>query len=206
MAILTGQIIVDEISTALQDINADRRWPTADLLEYINSGAREIERLAPHLVSATSEVALVAGCMQTIPAGSGRILNNISLPMYNKGVGGGVIGSAITSIQESSLALFNPNWQVDAAAGVAVHFMTSEEAPYQYKVWPAQPVAPASIDITTSVIPVNILLTGLVPVSDRHANALRDYGLYRAFSMETTASDKEKATAYYQLFLSGIKG
>lgn len=201
MAITAGQIF-DKIERLVVD-ETNVRWTVAELLGWLNSGQREIVLLKPNSLTATTNVTLVAGTKQELPA-TGLVLIDVT---RNMGSGGTTAGRAITPIDRRLLDTTNPNWHADTAAAEAKHYCYDIRNPKVFYVWPPQPTSTTQqIEIIQSISPTDATTeSSNISLDDIYEGPLIDYILYRAYSKDAEfAGSSDKAQVHYQAFQNAL--
>lgn len=207
MGTLTAQNLIDRVNDTLQD-TTNVRWPTAELLRYLNDGQREVVLLRPDASVTTQAVQLAANeTRQALPATGVRLLD----ATRNMGSAGTTPGSAIRLIAREVLDTQVPTWHSDVGQTVVKHYMFDPRAPKQFYVYPrVHATTQVWVELVYSSAPTDVAgLNNTITLDDIYANALIDFVLYRAYSKDAEyAANATYATQRYQSFLAslGIKG
>ena len=204
MPTIFGSEVLDRAGIILQD-TTNIRWPTDELLGWLNDGQREIVLRKPdaHTVSAAM-VLVVSETKQSIPA-SGIMLIDI---VRNMGTGGSTPGRAITRTERYILDSQRPDWNTETGSSIVKHYMFDERSPRVFYVYPPQPAAtPGYVEIVYSSAPAD-LATGAdtLTLDDIYASALLDYVLYRAYSKDSDIAPNapQRAVGHYNAFLQSL--
>lgn len=203
MAIKVNSII-DRAATLIQDAT-NVRWPTAELLDWMNDGQREIVLMKPQASVKNESTLLVAGeTKQSLPS-AGIML--IDVPR-NMGATGAIAGDAIRVVTREVLDAQRPGWHSDANAdGKIRHFMFDPRDPKNFYVYPKAPATAWYVEIVYSATPTDCTsgVNDVIQIDDIYANALLDYVLYRAYSKDAEyAQNANLAIAHYQAFSNSL--
>lgn len=189
--------IIDQVKVTLMDVDG-ARWPTGELVEWLNKAVREIIRLVPDAGVLTIDHALVAGVRQTLPTGGLRLVDVV------KNATG---GAAIRQMDRDVLDVYRPAWRTETNAVVQGYLYDSRD-PKSFEVFPGRAGA-ASVTIVYQAIPDEADVGENLPLDDIYQGAVIDYMLFRAHSKdsEDSSPDMQRAQAYYQGFLAtlGVK-
>lgn len=175
-SILTSEII-DEASTILFD-KTQVRWPSADLISYLNAGQFQIVCLKPEAGIKNESVLGVAGeTKQTLPAGGIQFMRLTR----NMGTDGLSPSKAIKPADMDMMDAENEDWHTDAATDNVLHFMFRESDPLTYYVWPKL-TASRYYEIVYSSAPDEVAATtDPITIADIYRNALVNWILYTAY-------------------------
>jgi len=202
MPTIVGSSILDRASIILQD-TTNIRWPSDELLGWLNDGQREIVLRKPDAYTKTSSVMLTASeTKQAIPS-DGIILIDVI-----RNMGTGVTpGRAITRTERYILDGQRPNWNTETASATVKHYMFDERNQKTFYVYPPQPTTPGYIEIVYSAAPADLAtVASTLTLDDIYASALLDYTLYRAYSKDAdiAPSAPQRAVGHYQAFMQSI--
>lgn len=179
MGTITAQTIIDKAQIVLQDTTAVR-WSEPELLGWLNDGQREIVILRPDANATIANTTLVAGTLQTIPAGGYQLLGVIR----NMGSSGNTPGRAVRRVDRDTLDSQIPDWHTAASSDTTVHFVFESTVPKRFYVYPPAN-AGQRLEISYSAAPADVAALGnTITLDDIYANPLTDYILYRAFSKD----------------------
>jgi hypothetical protein len=206
MGTITGQQITDRAWIILQDTvgTSGVRWPSTEVLLWLNDGLREVVINLPTSCVKTAIRTLTAGTRQTLE-GLG-ITDGIQFAKFprNFAADGTTPGRAVIVRPMSWLDETQPNWHNDTAAPAA-HYMFDANDPKTFYVWP-----PANGTLKGEIVyyatpAVLASLANAIDIDDIYANALQYYVLFRSFSKNANyTKNPQLATAYYQLFLQSL--
>lgn len=208
-----GTITADKLYARAQRILQDTtsiRWPTSELLDWLDDGMLEVTLLRPEASITNSTIAMTANSTkQTLPAAALQLIK----VTRNMGAAGSTPGAAIRLVSMDILDSQNPNWHTDTAAAAVKHYMFDPRDPKTFYVYP-QPNSTYHLEVVYSSAPTKVTRSGAAPnetstsaisVDDIYANALLDYMLYRAYSKDATfAQNSQLAVAHYAAFQNSL--
>jgi hypothetical protein len=207
MATLTAQNVIDRVNDTLQD-TTNVRWPTTELLRYLNDSQREIVLLRPDASVTTAAVALTANeTKQSLPTSGVRLLD----VTRNMGTAGSTPGTAIRLISREVLDTQVSTWHSDTGQTVVKHYVFDPRNPKIFYVYPRVHASTAVyVELVYSSSPADVSAIGnTITLDDIYANAMIDFMLYRAYSKDAEyAANSAYASQHYQSFLTslGLKG
>jgi hypothetical protein len=196
MATITSTTIVTKVSLLLQDAT-NIRWPTSELLDWLNDGQREIVMYKPNACIKNIDVALIAGTKQSLPA------DGVSLIDISRNTGGNAVRATNRQVLDAQI----PDWHASAKANAkVVHYCYSPTDPRTFYVYPPSPGA-NSVEVIYCASPANATLGGVISIDDIYATPLINYIAYRAYSKDAEyAENATFAQGYYQAFMAQITG
>ncbi len=188
--------IIANASTLLQD-TTNVRWPTLELLAWLNEGQREIAAVKPNASITHGNIALIGGTKQTLPTGAISLIEIIR----NRGSSGVSEGNAVRLITREILDAQIPDWHSVTATLVVKHYMYSPLSPRTFYVYPPMSSTAYVEGIYVSAPTDAATVAANIGVDDIYAPALLNYVMYRAHSKEAEyTANAALATAYYQTF------
>ena len=198
----TAQSILQRVIITLQDPNAIR-WPTAELVRYMNDGQRDIVLVRPDATSKVGTMSLAAGARQTLPSDGAKLMEIIRNSGGNK--------RAIRMVSRVVLDAQVPDWYNATGVTEIKHYMFDSREPRVFYVYPPAASTGVSVDMVYSAYPTEITepaanalytaVTGNISVADIYVNALVNYILYRAYSKDSENSlNASLAASFYQLY------
>jgi len=194
--------IVDRAETILQD-TTNVRWPSAELVDWLNAGQVEVVLLKPNShVTHAAVVLVISETKQSIPSAGIQLIDVVR----NMGTGGSTPGDAIRLIDRKLLDEQVPDWHSATGSAVVKHFMFDPRNPRNFFVYPPQPgSSPGYVDIVYSATPAAASAGGNITLGDEYANVLLDYILYRAYQKDADyAENSQRAALYYQAFIGAL--
>jgi hypothetical protein len=204
MPTIVGSSILDRASIILQD-TTNIRWPSDELLGWLNDGQREIVLRKPDAYTKSSSVVLTASeTKQSIPSDGIQLIDIVR----NMGTGASP-GRAITRTERYILDGQRPNWNTETGSATVKHYMFDERNPKTFYVYPPQAVAPGYIELVYSAAPADLATSAsTLTLDDIYASALLDYVLYRAYSKDAdiAPSAPQRAIGHYQAFTQSVIG
>lgn len=207
---VTAQSVVRRAFDIIQDTTAVR-WPTNELVRYLNDAQREVAMYRPDAMSTNTTLTCAAGSRQTIgsltPAG-------VKLISVVRNAASSGTKRAVRLIEREILDAQNPTWHAMTGTVDALHYMFDPRDPKTFYVYPPALVT-TQLDIVYSALPTEITepadgatytaVSGNLGVPDIFANAVLDYILYRAYSKDSEyAGNAQRAQAHYQAFANSM--
>lgn len=198
----TAQSVLKRAVVTLLDPNAVR-WPTAELVRYLNDGQRDIVLVRPDATSKTATITLAAGARQTLPSDGAKLMEIIRNTSGNK--------RAIRLVSRVVLDAQVPDWYSAKGATEIKHYMFDPREPRVFYVYPPAANTGVTVDSVYSAYPTEIAepaanalhtaVTGDISVADIYVNALVNYILYRAYSKDSENTlNASLAASFYQLY------
>lgn len=197
MADFQQQDVMLEASLILQD---DRftRWPMPTLNLFINGALREIMLHKPNAFAQTIELPLARGALQKMPDEYPILLRiTRNLVTSDTTPAGRAGGAQITLVSRQMLDAVSPDWSNPNSARYSAevkHFMFDVAEPDHFYVYPANTgrgvveamvaVEPARIGPPASSQELLSSWSKVVPIKEAYRQAVVDYMLFRAFSMD----------------------
>lgn len=192
---MTVASILARAAIQLQD-STHIRWPTTELLDWLNDGQREIVLKKPNASTHNTSMALLAGARQTLPASAVLLLDVVrNLP-----------GSAIRLVSREILDSQIPNWYSQMPQTQVMHYCYRELDPQTFYVYPPNN-GTGVVELVYSAAPADAQLDGIISLDDIYGSALLDYLLYRAYSKDAEfAANDSRAISHYQAFQNALGG
>lgn len=185
------------------------RWPTAQLLGWLNEGQRFIYKVRKDSSAKVTTMALVAGTKQTLPAEADLLLDVIRNATVDAGPPETVTyGRALRKTSQPLLDAQAPEWHSHTARATVTDYMYDPRVPKTFFVYPPS-TGTTHVEVKYSVAPVNLAATtDAISIDDVYEPVLLDWVLMRAYSLETEESLMQRATLYRQSVESqlAIKG
>lgn len=202
MATILTQSIIDRAGVILLDAGKVR-WPSNEMILWLNDGQREAAIFKPNIYVLNTNVSLVAGTKQALPAEANSLVEIVR----NMGAGGLVPGRPIRIATRESLDSQIPDWHAaQAATTVVKHFIYSPLDPKNYYVYPASPGG-VMVEAVFNASPPDATIGGVITLDDIYSSALLNFVLYRAYAKDTEfAANAATSDKYYQSFLTILRG
>jgi hypothetical protein len=196
--------ITSRAAAILNDANV--RWPTSELIDWLNDGQREVASIRPGASVTSGPITLTAGkTKHTLPVGAVELLEI----KRNLGADGLTPGKVINYTKTEYLDALQPDWHAATPSTVIDQYCYDfERDPKHFYTYPpAHAVTTVQVEAVITVMPTDCVLGGNINIGDEYTNALLDYVLYRAFDKNTEMSNVTRASGYYNAFLQrlGIK-
>jgi hypothetical protein len=190
--------IIDRAQVLIQDTTGVR-WPTAELLDWINDGQREVCLFKPSVGAKNETSALASGTKQSIPS-SGLGLLRIVRNMTSTGDG----ARAVRIIDREVLDTQLPDWHSETAVADVKHYMFDDLDPTNYYVYPPND-GNGHLEIIYAATPLAVSTGGNISIPDVYANGLLDYVLFRAYGKDSDhAGNAQRSGQHYQLFTTSL--
>lgn len=203
MPTITTASIITKAQTILQDTTGVR-WPTLELLGWLNDGQREVAFYKPNAHVKGAGVKLVAGTRQDLPADGIQLIDVVR----NLGSTGAAPGRAIRMVVREILDAQLPGWHYERPNAEVVHYSYSMLDPKAYYVYPPQPAANQNyVELVYGASPPDATEGGAITIDDTYQTALLDYVLYRAYLKDAEyAADSGRAQHHQQAFIGALTG
>lgn len=208
---IAASTILDRASKVVMD-TTNVRWPTTELIQWLNDGQREIVLHRPDAKPVSAQITLETGTRQKLASGTGA--GGVGADTYpaklldvicNVGVSGRT--SAVRLVQREVLDAQTPSWHGQTGSTTIKHYMTDPRDPLAFYVYPPA-ASGAKVEILCSAYPKDVtdpVSNSNIDVPDIYANALLDYVLYRAYSKDSEyAGNAQRAQFHYQSFANSL--
>ncbi len=196
----TAQSILQRVTEALFD-RTSVKWTVDRLVRYLNDGQRDIVTLRPDAMNTSTDLALVAGAKQALPADGEKLIDVLANATGSK--------RACTKVDRALLDNQIPGWRGLTGATEILHWLYDPREPKAFEVYPPA-ASGASLMIEYAKRPTDIAepaagslytaVTGDISVGDLFGNALQDYILYRCHAENTQYAQPARAQAHYAAF------
>jgi hypothetical protein len=203
MATITVASILTKVSTILQD-PSNIRWPTDELILWLNDGQREVALYKPNAFVINTAVICATGTKQTLPAAALSLIDVVR----NMGTNGTTPGNAIRAVSREILDSQVPGWHSSTASAVVKHFVYSALDSKTFYVYPPQPASSQGyIELVYIAAPTDATSGSTITIDDIYVTGLINYTLYRAYSKDAEyANNTALAASYYQQFQGLLQG
>lgn len=212
---MLGSELLTRVAIILQD-TSHVRWPLTELVYWINDGQRAIVLAKPSAKSASVEIELEEGTLQTLPT---AYLALLRIPCNLTAITPRVRGRAIRPTTRDLLDSSEPNWHSNATVNfnkTVRQYVYDEQNPREFYVYPGND-GTGLIEAVVSTLPTDLVATGATDLIGSYATALSlpetysvpllDYVVFRAFAKDDIAAEVSRARLHYQAFASvlGLK-
>lgn len=170
------------------------------LLGFVNDAIREAAIVQPALFSTIADYTCVPdSCEQGITYADAAMLLEV-LCIHG--------GNSVTPFDFPSMDAFHPSWRTDAE-GPAQQWAKFANDPFKFYIYPKAPA------LTQQVLDVRYvrnpaanfdLLDAITELPDVYKTALHDYVVYRVSMKDDEFVDSNRATAFYNTYVSKLKG
>jgi len=190
--------IINRAQVLIQDTTGVR-WPTSELLDWINDGQREVCLFKPSVGAKNETLSLVAGTKQSIPA-SGLGLLRVVRNMTAAGAG----ARAVRIINREVLDTQLPDWHSTTGTADVKHYMFDDLDPTTYYVYPPNN-GNGKLEVIYAATPSAVTSSDDISIPDVYANSLLDYVLFRAYGKDSDhAGNAQRSVQHYQLFTASL--
>jgi len=192
--------IIARVRDLLQDNTTVPRWSNANLLDAYNEALLAVVQNRPDVNSQVITFACQAKAMQTLPAGTYRLLDVISNPSTGRGV------QETTRRTMDSLL---PLWTTMMGTEVE-QYIYDQKSPAIFYVYPT-PEADHRLNLLVSQAPVRVVISDFVndttvfALDELWLNPVINYMLFRAYSMDMeTEANMQQAQNYLAMFANDL--
>ncbi len=188
-----GTIVVqDTIDKARADLVDDDAvtWSDADLIEDYNEAIRAFVQVKPDSAQVTGFIPLVAGTVQTLPAGGTIVFDVFENEVSER---------RITQVDEELLDEVSRFWPAGNKVEDVRHFCYDPRNKNQYRVWPPND-GTGSVRASYAAVPPPVAYLDVLPIGDQWEPAIYAYILGAAYRRNTQRQDLTKSTAYMGRF------
>ena len=189
--------VLKRCSTDLSDTGRVR-WTESMLLEFLSDAMRQTVLVRPDSNSTVAVELLAAGnTKQRIPRSAVRFLSLVR----NMGAGGTSPGLPIVPTTREAMDSASATWHTDGTSSVVDHYLYNPDTPGYFYVSP-----PPTVDVYVEMeyakdIEDLAALSDELPLSSIWIEPLREYVLYRAFSLNaSSANDRTRADSHLGQF------
>lgn len=196
MGTVTAQTLINRAGYLLED-TGNVSWSRTELLGWLNEGQSQVVAFAPGANTDRTNVTLVAGTAQTLPADT---LVLVDIPRNTN-------GPAVRSVARELLDDSPVDWHTQTATKLVKNFVYDANDQYAFYVYPPNN-GQGQVTIVYARVPDQLTNESQpIEVDDSYQAAILNYMLYRAFSKDTdfVAGGAQKAGAYYEAFKDALQ-
>ena len=200
MGTRTVQSILDRAWIQAHDLKPNKRWPSNEGLMWVADAQLAVVAELPRAYTQTAIVTAQPGTRQSLDAlGLARGVQPVDIT-NNVSADGLTAGSPITKIARAHLDDYERNWHATSAQE-ADHWMTDDEDPKVFYLYPAISDA-GRIRIVYAAMPPDLIsLTQVIALDDIYAEAAQYHLLHSMFSKDITKlKSAQYAAQYLQMF------
>lgn len=212
----TATNIIRRCQTTLNDAQGVR-WPTTELVDWINDGLRQVALEAPTVVGATVVIDLAAGTRQTLASNAATLIR-VNCNVTATGQSVTTRGKDILPITRGALASHMPGWQdtsILPASSVVTYVIEDSQVPGEFYVVPGND-GTGQIEAVVAQRPTEIAYASpdpldadnygvTVELDDMYLTAMVDFVLSKAFAKDTTiANGMQRSQAHYASFANAL--
>ena len=200
MGTITAGAIIDKAEIILQD-TTNARWPSDELLGWLNDGQREIVLQKPDSYAQNEAMELSSGTKQSIPSGGIQLIDVIR----NMGADGSTAGNVVRLIDRRILDDQNPDWHSEEQDTSIEHYCFDDRDPKRFYVYPPAD-GTTQLEIVYASAPTSVSeTTGTITLDDIYSNALLDYILYRAYLKDAGyTANNQRAMSAFRSFMASL--
>lgn len=185
---LAASVILDGAATTLLDQDGIS-YPRPTLLGWLNEALRATAFVKPDMYVKDTDVALVAGITQELPADAVALIN---IPQ-NSGT-----GRVITQVPAKLLDECNRFWPSATRQAAVEHYTSDPRNALRFRIYPPND-GTGSVEMVYGAVPPTIATEDDdIPVKDSYQTALTDFVLGKAYAENSKKGDITKATASMQ--------
>lgn len=202
MTTLAVSEVVNRAARMLYD-KTKVRWSEQELVDYCNDAELQTVQHRPDLAAHNTNVQLVAGTRQTIPADGIRFLKAIR----NRGSAGATNGNAIRQAYMEALDSEVPDWHSRTTNSEVQHYVIDNADPKHFYVYPGLANgATLFLEVLYARTPPAITsISDNFTLGRENLNALLDFVLYRAFSKDAEyAGNAQRAAMHAQAYAMAL--
>ena len=192
---IAASAVIDAVTDDIQDAG-NTRVSRATMLAWLNDGRREIVMLRPDASTSVVDLTLAAGCDQSIPSSSTRIIANR----------GNVTGERCQLVKRAWLDERKPGWRKDTASALIKAWVYDDEQdPKHFEVWPPA-LNTAQLKFVVSVSLADCANdAAAIGLDDEFKGPLVSYILHRYYRRDAEDSaNVAMASTFYELFMQQL--
>ncbi len=197
---ITATAVLDRAEKTLLD-ETNVQWARAELLDYLNAGARFVCLHKPDAYIRNEAILLTTSeTRHELPAGGYQLIDIIR----NMGAGGVTIGGAIRQIERNHLDHTNIDWHTVTDTKVQ-HFMFDKRDPKVFWTYP-RVTSTHYVQASFSAVPDAVLdnSSDVIPIDDVYETPLYYFVLAMAYIKNSKRGDINKGNAYFTMFANSL--
>lgn len=185
-----SDIITNDIEKQLND-TGQILWTNNILFKYVTEAQNAIILLGADANITQVDFTLLQDAMQTIPDGGVRFLDIL------RNIGGGPVRKIGKKVMDEVL----PGWMIEETAAGIEHYMIEEERPTIFWVYPTPSTDVQKISLSyAKTVSLITTVDDAITLPDIYLPAIKEYVLWRCFSMENEAMAASLAASHLQNF------
>lgn len=193
----TAGDVLDRASIVLNDED-NTRWTEAELLGWLNDGAKAIVVRRPAAHPTTATLTLVDGESQDLPADAVELLD------ITCNISGATRGRAVTLVDIRLLDSDDPSWRAGTKQTTVYHYTYDERDPLRFSVYPPVQAGTQVESVYASTPAAVTARADEVDLPDEYQPALVSYLLYRSYAKDSEYANGALAAAHFQAFESDL--
>lgn len=188
---------LDDVAVDLGDPNFDL-WAKGDLLGFLIDGLGELLPHAPEQFTHSTDVTLVDGAHQSMPANT----VGMTAPVCN--LVADVPDRALRPVSLAALDRASPSWRAATPSATAKGLAYDSANPDVFYVTPPA-IAGNKVRLNLIIQPVDLDLYDDVPVDETYFGALKNYLFFRAYARDDDhAAQNTRAMSHLEAFKIAI--
>lgn len=200
---INAENIMAEAALVLQDPTPGVRWQDAELLGWLNRAQEQVVIEKPDANATIANIALAAGSVQDIPAGSIQLLGVTT----NMGTDGSTRGNIVSVVESKYMDAIDPGWMIATADNTVIHVIYDvKRAPKKFWVYP-QSTGNNYIEVIHAPLPAEVAAkANPIKLADEYRGAIMHYMLFMAFSKDAEggAPYTDRAVAHFNAFITAL--
>ena len=176
------------------------RWTVPEIIGWINESAGAILTRRPAAFARRSVYTLVAGTLQSIPAGGAMLLDVVR----NMAADGVKPGEAIRRTDRQLLDDSDANWHTAKPKSVVKQYTYDDRAPTIFYVYPPV-VAGVKVELMDAALPPTVDdVADQFDINTEYTEAVVNYVAYRCNIKDSEYASPAAAINYYQAFEASL--
>lgn len=176
------------------------RWTVAEIIGWINESAGAILTRRPAAFARRSVHTLIAGTMQSIPAGGAMLLD----VTRNIKADGTTPGTIVRRTDRQLLDDSDPDWHTAKAKTAVKQYTYDDRVPLIFYVYPPV-VAGVKVEIMDAALPPAVLTaTEQFDIGAEYTEAVVNYVCYRCNIKDSEYASPAAAINFYQAFEAAL--
>jgi hypothetical protein len=192
-----------DIITRANDLTNDdgTKWTPAEDVRWINDGCMLLCIVRPDSCSVRGPIALVAGALQSLPAGGLRLMD-----VLHNTTG----GRRVKFIEREQLDAVDPSWRAATASSVIKNYVYDSRDPTHFETYPPAAAGASVQAIYVSkpvLVTVGNVATQVLTPDDTFIEPLTNYVVFRRYSKDAAFGAADVAAGYRSLVeqMLGVK-
>jgi len=209
---ITAQSIVRRATDLLQD-QASVRWPTNELVRWLNDAQRAVVRARPDSMNTTTTMTLAAGSRQDLDS-AGLTPAPAKLIEITRNLAASSAKGAVRLVARQILDAQTPGWHSITPVVNILHYMFDARDPKTFYVYPPATTL-AQLEVMYAGYPTDIAepgdgltytsVTGNLSLPDIYADDVLNLMMFRCYSKDSEfAGNMERASGYLAMVTASL--